>query len=128
MTVSLFVFKVIERGAHLTMLESKFQAGLKKELKQMFPGCIIMKNDPNDIQGIPDLTVLHGSKWATLECKKSASATTRPNQKYYVDKMDKMSFSRIIYPENKEEVLSELQHAFKNEYGYQSSFVEEEGN
>lgn len=95
------------------MLESKFQAGLKKELREMFPGCIIMKNDPDDIQGIPDLTVLYKDKWATLECKKSASAKKQPNQEYYVGLMNEMSFSRFICPENKEDVLDELQQAFK---------------
>lgn len=93
--------------------ESKFQKDLKDELREMFPGCIITKNDPNDTQGIPDLTIFYGSKWATLECKKNREAPARPNQPYYVEKMNEMSFSRFIYPENKEEVLSELQHAFK---------------
>ena len=41
------------------MLESKFQANLKKKIKAMFKGCIILKVDPNDIQGIPDLLVLY---------------------------------------------------------------------
>lgn len=52
------------------MLENKFQANLIKELKARFPGCIVMKNDPTYIQGIPDLLVLHKDKWASLECKK----------------------------------------------------------
>ena len=51
------------------MLENKFQANLIKELKERFPGCIVMKNDPTYIQGIPDLLVLHKDKWASLECK-----------------------------------------------------------
>ena len=71
-----------------------------------------MKNDPNYIQGIPDLIILYEDKWASLEVKRSATATQRPNQEYYVELMDMMSFSRFIFPENKEEVLNELQHAF----------------
>lgn len=90
------------------MKESKFQANLKKELKEMFPGCIVTKLDSGDIQGIPDLLVLYKNKWATLENKKSASASRQPNQEYYVEKMDEMSFSRFIYPENKDQVLDEL--------------------
>ena len=74
----------------------------------MFPGCIVMKNDSSYIQGIPDLLVLYRDRWASLECKKSARAARRPNQEYYVDVMDDMSFSRFIYPENKDEVLDEL--------------------
>lgn len=95
------------------MKESKFQADLKKELKKMFPGCIVTKLDSGDIQGIPDLLVLYKDKWATLENKRSKNAPKRPNQEYYVNKMNDMSFSRFIYPENKEEVLNELQKAFR---------------
>lgn len=94
------------------MLESKFQADLKKELEKRFPGCIVTKLDSSYIQGIPDLLVLWRDKWAALECKKSGSAKKQPNQEYYVNKMNDMSFSKFIYPENKEEVLNDLQQAF----------------
>ena len=96
------------------MKESKFQADLKKELKQIFPGCIVTKLDSGDIQGIPDLLILFKNMWATLECKKSANASKRPNQEYYVGLMNKMSFSRFICPENKEDILNELRKAFKS--------------
>ena len=79
----------------------------------MFPGCIVTKLDSSDIQGIPDLLILYKNKWATLENKRSKNATKRPNQEYYVEKLDSMSFSRFIFPENKEEVLRELQSAFQ---------------
>ena len=95
------------------MKESKFQRDLKKELKQMFPGCIVTKMDSGDIQGIPDLLILYKNKWATLENKRSANASKRPNQEYYVNKMNDMSFSRFIYPENKEEVLNDLRKTFE---------------
>ena len=96
------------------MLESKFQANLVKELKQLFEGCIVMKNDSSYIQGIPDLLILYNNKWAALECKKTARASHRPNQDYYVGLMDKMSFAKFISPENKEEVLHALQQTFKS--------------
>ena len=96
------------------MKENKFQADLKKELKSRFPGCIVTKLDSADIQGIPDLLVLYKDKWAALEVKKSATASHRPNQDYYVEKMDNMSFSKFIYPENKEEVLDHLHQAFES--------------
>ena len=92
--------------------ESKFQKDLKKELKEMFPGCIITKLDPNDIQGIPDLLILYKNKWATLENKRSKNAKHQPNQDYYVNTMNDMSFSRFIYPENKNIVLAELRERF----------------
>ena len=92
--------------------ENKFQSDLIKELKALYPGCKITKNDPNYIQGFPDLTILYGKKWAVLECKREKGANKQPNQDHYVNELDKMSFSRFIYPENKEEVLRELQHVF----------------
>ena len=95
------------------MLESKFQADLIKDIKKMFPGCVVMKNDSSYIQGIPDLLVLYNDRWASLECKKSEGARKQPNQEYYVEKLDSMSFSRFIFPEIKEEVLRELQSAFQ---------------
>lgn len=80
----------------------------------MFPGCIVTKMDPTDIQGMPDLLILYKNKWATLELKRSRNATHQPNQDYYVDKMNKMSFSRFIFPENEEEVLHELQQSLES--------------
>ncbi len=96
------------------MLESSFQAQLIKDLKKMFPGCIVVKNDSSYIQGIPDLTIFYKDKWATLECKQNARAKKQPNQEYYVGLMNEMSFSRFICPENKEEVLYELQQSFES--------------
>ena len=93
--------------------ENKFQKELIREIKEKFPGCMVLKNDPNYIQGIPDLLVLHNDRWASLECKKSADAEAQPNQPYYVEKMNGMSYSSFIYPENKEEVLNDLQQAFE---------------
>lgn len=92
--------------------ERDFQAGLIKELKNRFVGCLVLKNDSSYIQGIPDLLVLYKDMWAALEVKRSSSAKRRPNQEYYVDLMDEMSFSRFICPENKDEVLDELQMIF----------------
>lgn len=94
------------------MLENKFQANLIKEIKQMFPGCIVMKNDASYIQGIPDLLILYQDKWASLEVKKSANAKRQPNQQHYVGLMNEMSFSRFISPENKDEILNELRLYF----------------
>lgn len=92
--------------ARSSRLESGFQDKLRDELMDLFPGCLIFKMD--QIQGIPDLLILYGNKWAALECKKSARATRQPNQEYYVGLMDEMSFSSFIYPENKDEVIDAL--------------------
>ena len=90
------------------VLESRFQAELIRELKTRLPGAIVMKLDSGYKQGIPDLLILCGGKWATLECKRTANAHHRPNQDWYVTEMNHMSFSRFIYPENREAVLNEL--------------------
>ena len=97
------------------MLENKFQANLIKKLKKLFPDCMVMKNDPTYIQGVPDLLILYKDKWASLECKKSAKSRHQPNQDYYVEKMNDMSFSSFICPENEDEVINKLKHRFNND-------------
>lgn len=96
------------------MLENRFKTNLAKEIKEMLPGCMVLHLDPNEIQGIPDLLILYRNKWAVLEGKKSAYASHRPNQDYYVDLMDDMSFAAFIFPENKDQVLDELYLHFTN--------------
>lgn len=96
------------------MKESDFQSNLIKELKQLFPDSIVFKLETKSIQGLPDLIILWKNKWAALEVKRSKDAHIQPNQPFYVDLLNKMSFSRFIYPENKEEVLDDLQQAFRS--------------
>ena len=96
----------------MSKLESKFQKELMDEIKNRYPGCIILKNDSGYIQGFPDWTILYKDKWAVLEAKQNDKASYQPNQEYYVDKLNSMSFSRFVYPENKEQVLEELQQIF----------------
>lgn len=95
-----------------TKLETRFQRELIRDLEVIFPGCIILKNDPTQIQGIPDLVILWGPYWAALEVKADAISAIRPNQEYYIDLMGEMSFAAFIYPENKEDILNALQSAF----------------
>jgi hypothetical protein len=95
------------------MLERQYQSELIKRIKRRFPGSVVLKNDPGYIQGIPDLTVLFNERWGVLEGKRSANEQPRPNQEYYVDLLDQMSFGAFIYPENEEEVLDELQRSWE---------------
>lgn len=95
------------------MLENKFKTNLINEIENKFPGCMVFHLDPNETQGVPDLLVLYKKKWAALEGKKHKDAKHQPNQDYYVDKMHDMSYASFIYPENKEEVLNELQQTFQ---------------
>lgn len=92
--------------------ESAFQSQLKCDLKLRFPGCMIFKNDASQVQGIPDLLILYGKQWAALECKRSKDAGHQPNQDYYVAQMNAMSYASFISPENKEQVLDEIQRTF----------------
>jgi hypothetical protein len=97
----------------MAKLESVFQADLILDIKDLFPGCIVLKNDEQYIQGFPDLLILYRDKWAALECKRSLSEPYRPNQEYYIDELDRMSYASMICPENKEEVLYELQQTLQ---------------
>lgn len=98
----------------MAKLESKFQKELMDEIRDEYPGCVIIKNDSGYIQGFPDWTILYKDKWAVLEAKRDAKATKQPNQEYYVDRLDQMSFSRFVYPENKEEVMNQLKLIFED--------------
>ena len=91
------------------MKESQFQRELIKDIKALLPKAMVLKNDPSFKPGIPDLLVLHKDKWAALEVKQSATSRKRPNQEHYVDKMNSMSYASFVYPENKEEVLNDLE-------------------
>ena len=90
------------------MLESAFQAKLIKEIEGLLPDCVIMKNDANYRQGIPDILILFKQRWGMLEVKKSLDSNVQPNQTYWVNRLDKMGYSSFIYPENKNAVLKEL--------------------
>lgn len=94
------------------MLERDYQKKLVRKLKDIFPGCIVVKNDAQLKQGIPDLLVLFKDKWVALEVKKSESASHRPNQDYNVERMNNMSYAAFIYPENEEKIFSELRGWF----------------
>lgn len=94
------------------MKENMFQSKLIREIKDRFPGCIVMKNDSSYTQGIPDLLVLYGPHWAALEVKRNANARRRPNQDFYVKKMNDMSYASFIHPENKDDVLNDIAKHF----------------
>lgn len=93
------------------MAERDYQSRLIKKLKKRYVGCVILKNDPNYIQGFPDICILFGPAWGVLEVKDSEDAPSRPNQEYYVNMLHEMSYSSFICPENEEDVLYELDFA-----------------
>lgn len=96
------------------MRENQYQAYLIKRIKSELPGCVVLKNDPTYIQGMPDLLVLFEDRWAALEVKASEKSAIRPNQEYYVSLLDSMSFAAFIYPEIEEMVLDALQRSLSH--------------
>jgi hypothetical protein len=96
----------------MSLNERHYQLKLVRKLEQLLPGCVIIKNDPRGIQGMPDILILYLNTWAALEIKMAGNSAVQPNQEYYIDLLDDMSFASFINPENEEEVLGDLQHAF----------------
>ena len=92
--------------------ESQYQKKLIKRLKEQFPGCWVQKQPTNDVQGIPDLLILHNQRWAMLEVKRDAKSRSQPNQQYYIDKFNAMGFAHYINPDNEEEVFRALEQTF----------------
>jgi hypothetical protein len=95
-----------------TMKESTYQNSLTKKIMALIPDCLVLKNDPRHIQGVPDIIVLYKDKWAALEVKVSDKSRIQPNQQHYVDALGAMSFASFINPDTEEEVLGELQQSF----------------
>ena len=93
------------------MKETQYQTKLMKKISKLIPDCVVMKNDPHQIQGIPDILVLYKNRWAMLEVKMEDTSPEQPNQQYYVDALSEMSWASFIHPGNEEEVLGELQRA-----------------
>jgi hypothetical protein len=91
------------------MTESEYQGRLIKKLRRLYPGCVILKTDPNYLQGIPDLVIFYNDRWAFLEVKASATSKVRVNQPHYVEKLNRMSYAAFIYPSNEQDVLRELE-------------------
>lgn len=95
------------------MLESEFKAALQFELRDRFPNCFLYKLDPNQRQGIPDLLILWHDRWGCLETKRGVTSTKQPNQEYFIDMFNKMSFAAFINPINYLDVLYDMERAFK---------------
>lgn len=94
------------------MLERDYQPHVIKRIRRLFPDALVLKNDTSYMQGIPDLLIIIGEWWGMLEVKKSAGERVQPNQEFYVDKLNAMSFCDFIYPEVEEEVLHALQRSY----------------
>lgn len=98
----------------MAKLERDFQPRVIKEIERRLPGVQIFKGDTRFKQGSPDLIVLYEDRWAMLEVKKDAKAQRQPNQPYYVNELNKMSYAAFIHPENEEDILDALQRSLQN--------------
>lgn len=93
--------------------EGRFKEAFSKDLDYLFPGIKLLKNDEQLLQGVPDSLLLYNDRWAMLEFKASATADEQPNQRYYVELFDQMSFAAFVYPENADEIMTELTRHFE---------------
>lgn len=104
-------------------LEKDYQASLLRRLRKAYRSRILAtKTDPGSVQGVPDLIVICDSKYALLEVKRSATASKRPNQDYYIEKFGQHSFTSFIYPENETDVIYEMCDFFGLDF---NSFLKE---
>lgn len=97
------------------MRESTYRRDLVKTLQRMLPGCVVLKNDPTFLQGVPDILILFRNRWAMLEVKMDPSSSVQPNQTHYIEMLDEMSFASFINPESEEDVLYELQRTLRSD-------------
>jgi Holliday junction resolvase len=92
------------------MKESKFEHDFCMKLVRK--GCYVIKNNAGAgvPKGTPDRTVLMpGGGWAALEFKKSADAPYKVLQKEQLARLKKMWYSASVYPENADQIMSELE-------------------
>lgn len=95
------------------MLESVFKKKLINRILREFPGAIVLKADANNIQGITDNFILFEDRWAAFEAKRNRLAPHQPNQDYYVDLLNRMSYASFVYPENEEQFIHEIQQSLR---------------
>ena len=109
-----FIVVILYLRKEIALKESRFQSKLIKKLESKFPNCVVMKNDANYRQGIPDLSIHYKGKTAFLECKDGANAGHQPNQDYWVERLQNQGFyADFIFPENERRVLGELERSFE---------------
>jgi hypothetical protein len=95
-------------------LERDFQAHVIERLNDLIsPDGYVFPMDGNYRQGFPDILFLYKNTWGALECKRSSCEPNQPNQEYYVDHLNELSFAAFIYPGNEDEVFDDLQQTLR---------------
>lgn len=88
--------------------EIPFERKFCKKLRDLHPDVYVMKNDASLVQGFPDRVIYFHDKYAILEFKRSANASRRPNQDWYINNFAQYTYSSYVYPENAEQVFNDL--------------------
>lgn len=88
--------------------ESAYRLDLCNRISTILPDCIIIKLPADQYQGIPDLLILFENKWAMLEVKMSENSVHEPNQDWYVEHCNEMSYASFIWPDIEDAILAEL--------------------
>lgn len=99
--------------AKKSKLESDFSEVFTDALEEAFPDSMVIKGNSAYRQGVPDWLLLDGPNWAALELKRDETAKKQPNQPYYVEKMNGMSYAAFVTPSNYREVIDEIQSTFR---------------
>ncbi len=91
------------------MREVKLQTDIIKYLKKK--GCYVIKTKPGTgtPTGCPDIIFLFEGFWGAIEVKASAKAPYQPLQKETLEKLNSWSFAKSVYPDNWDDVKSELE-------------------
>lgn len=89
-------------------MEKKAQDKLVKYLKSKKCYVLRLRSGPNYPAGCPDIIALYEGFWAAFEVKASPTAKFQPLQKETIEKFEQWSFARVVYPENVDEVIGEL--------------------
>lgn len=96
--------------------EGDYQKDIIDRIKEVLPGAIVLKNDSGYVQGIPDLSIFYGDKYAMLEVKKSEHDyihNEQPNQEDYIQQFHDWGVcSYFIYPEVDDKVFADLTRYF----------------
>jgi len=96
------------------MLESAFKKNFITELNvRLAPIDLEYIHTRSHNRSFPDLLILGpGSTWAALEFKAAEEADHQPNQAWYINRLNHWAYATFMYPENREEVLGDLEKLF----------------
>lgn len=90
-------------------MEAKTQSKLIKWLKDHGYFVIKTKPGPGVPVGTPDVFAVKEGFWCAFEVKASRNAPFQPLQKRKLEKLDAWSFAKVVYPQNYDKIIAELE-------------------